>query len=191
MIGRLREDITGTASDDPEEKNAIANDSGYHKANNWDDMVAFFKQRTAAHIARVIAAMDKITTMTKTLNRAAAMARAKRHDESKYGSVELIPYIWLTDWYRTNKKTIYPAGMQAQIEEATRHHVKTNPHHVDFHNKPSDMSPLDIAEMVSDWVSMAIEKNNSLRDWAEKFMSDKAFTEDQKIFIDKLVRLFE
>jgi len=79
--------------------------------------------------------------------------RANLHDASKFGLEERIPYIWLTEFYRcrhVREPFTYPDGMAAHIRAAVIHHQTTNRHHPEFHSDPSEMTDVDLVEMVCD-----------------------------------------
>lgn len=116
------------------------------------------------------------------------------HDASKFQEPEFVPYIYMNEFYRckqNGKDFTYPKGIKDRVDEAWLHHCKNNRHHVEFHDKLSDMTPLDLAEMVADWAAMSQELNNSLIKWKNNFIEKHAgFSEEQLSLIDKLVNLF-
>lgn len=145
-------------------------------------MIHNFKKRTAEHINRVskyLHHLYKTTELGEEL-----LERAETHDRSKYSKEEAIPYMWITEFYRhknNGEKFEYPPGIEEKTKEASWHHVTTNRHHPEFHDTPSDMSKIDIAEMVADWAAMAEELDEgSPRNWADKNIGSRwKFTDSQ------------
>lgn len=165
-------------------------------------MMENFKKRTEYHIGLVRKYLKIIHEaaingkLPKELVLAELLQRGADHDASKYGDVERIPYVWLTEMYRCKKENIpfeYPAGVQEKVKEATLHHITSNRHHPEFHDSPSDMNDADIAEMVADWSAMAEELNEgSARGWADKNVGTKwEFSEHQVNLIYQLIGAIE
>jgi hypothetical protein len=154
-----------------------------------------FLKRTNEHIKRVENNSKMIADNFPELDTNEVIQRGKDHDASKFEDPEIIPYIYLTEYYRcknSGKKFKYPEGMKELVDKACEHHIKNNRHHIDFHSKLSDMTSEDLAEMVADWTAMSQELDNSIEEWKEKFLKDhKGFTEKQIDLINKLVDLFE
>ena len=158
------------------------------------DMIRNFEKRTKEHIDRVAKYLRHFYRTTDLGDE--LLERAKTHDQSKYSNVEKMPYIWLTEYHRcknNGKKFEYPIGIESKVKEATLHHITTNRHHPEFHDDPSDMNDVDIAEMVADWAAMAEELNEgSPRGWADKNIGTKwKFTEDQVESIYKYIEDIE
>jgi len=152
------------------------------------EMKEFYKKRTKEHIDRVTKNLQKVAVNSQY--REELLQRAKNHDASKYGEIEKPLYIWLTEYYRCKNKGIdfeYPKGVEEKVDEASNHHIHNNKHHPEAHESISDMSDIDIIEMVCDWTAMAQEygeDNGSARSWADKNIGTKwQFTEDQKQLI--------
>lgn len=159
-------------------------------------MIAFYEQRTHAHIQRVgrcLLAIEQITEYGGQLSQ-----RAQVHDASKFGPEERIPYIWLTEYYRSKRDSDpfeYPTGMKARVREAIRHHMSVNRHHPEFHSDPNEMTKVDLIEMVCDWTAMAQEFNQcggSARGWADKTVGKEvAFNDDNTRFIYQMIELLD
>lgn len=127
------------------------------------------------------------------------MQRAENHDKSKFEEPELEPYIYLTwDYKCKDDGTSFDIAddIRDAIDNATKHHIITNPHHPECHCDNIDdelidatkMSDVDIAEMVADWCAMSKEKDNSPRDWANKNINVKwKFTNPQNDLIYELI----
>lgn len=94
------------------------------------------------------------------------------HDESKFSEEEFEPYA--QKWFGDKKKTF-------EYEEAWKHHWTHNEHHPEFW-LGEDMPYIYILEMICDWGSFSIEKEdfkelsdfyyNKARDDEEKNLSE-------------------
>lgn len=89
------------------------------------------------------------------------------HDLSKYNDLEFYPY--RRHWHPTIKEENEDEERQQvneeQYEKAWQHHYEHNNHHIqywyDFKNSIAhDMDLSAIVEMICDWISMSIIKNN-------------------------------
>jgi len=160
------------------------------------EMIEFYERRTHEHIERVrkcLIVMTKVTNYSDELKE-----RAKNHDVSKFGQVERLPYIWLTEFHRcrrTGESFTYPAGMEKLVEAAINHHMSSNRHHPDFHSNPNDMSDIDLIEMVCDWTAMSQEfgqDGGSARGWADKTIGIRIhFDKQKKRFIYEMIELLD
>jgi len=160
-------------------------------------MVQFFEKRTKEHIDRVVANM-KLVADHSDYNSDKIMARAKKHDKSKYGNVERPAYIWLTEYHRCNNDGIdfeYPEGMQAKVKDACLHHINVNKHHPEAHGNPNAMSEIDIIEMVADWTAMSQEleqDGGSAKGWADKNVGRKwKFNDEKKRLIYHIIGIID
>lgn len=159
-------------------------------------MVAFYEQRTREHIDRVrrcLFLMAGVTTHADAL-----VERAEFHDASKYGRVEKVPYIWLTEFHRCRRSGQafqYPPGMNELVETAKHHHVSTNRHHPEFHADPNDMTDVDLIEMVCDWTAMSQEfgeDGGSARGWADRTIGARVqFSAEKREFIYDAIKLLD
>lgn len=129
------------------------------------EMVRYFFKRTALHISLVAQNLEKLTQSPEFLYLAPELReRGRVHDLSKYSPEEIVPYIWLTEYYRckaTAEPFHYPERMKEGVENAYRLHVARNPHHHQFHKNIGDMSTVDLLEMASDWTAMGQENGSS------------------------------
>ena len=157
------------------------------------DMIDFFEKRTKEHIDRAIDAAKEIVEAGKFGKE--LIERTKKHDASKYGDEERVPYIWITDYYKHVNKGedyTYPPGIEEKTKAASGNHIKKNRHHPEAHDSPKDMTNLDIAEMICDWESMSREKGGSTKEWADDNVGKKwKFTDKQKDLIYDLISVFE
>ena len=184
--------------------------SWYKLAENIDEMEAWFKKRTDKHIERVQKYCKKIQDYDED-RFDGLVERGKIHDQSKYENPEKDPYVYITWDYKCKEDGTdfkLPDGMEDKMNKATNFHVKNNAHHPEFHSeqggnlinrgdrdKPPEelidatkMKDLDIGEMISDWLSMAEEKNSNPKDWADKNVNVRwKFTDDQKDLIYELI----
>jgi hypothetical protein len=147
-------------------------------------MVRNYEKRTKMHIDLVGQNLKKLHQMTDWGDE--LLQRASVHDRSKYGPVEKLPYIWLTEFHRCKNGGLdfeYPPGVEEKVQEASLHHITTNRHHPEFHSSPDAMSDIDVVEMVCDWTAMAQElgeNDGSARGWADKNVNKKwQFSEPQ------------
>lgn len=147
-------------------------------------MIAFYERRTREHIARVqhcLLTVEQVTNYADQLSE-----RGKVHDASKFESVERVPYIWLTEFYRCKRDSepfSYPDGMKPRIREAIAHHMANNRHHPEFHADPNHMTEVDLIEMVCDWTAMAQEFKQcggSARGWADKTIGQEVMFNVEK-----------
>ena len=159
------------------------------------EMLEYFNTRTNNHIKRV---QKNIREIIKnfSFNNLELQKRLEMHDTSKFSKEEYIPYVWLTEYYR--KKQLqqpfdYPTkAIKKQVDMAVQHHYAVNPHHPEFYNNVEAMSTSDIIEMVCDWAAMSQELKNSLRQFANKRISEVyKFNESQQQLIYKLINHFE
>lgn len=177
-------------------------------------IINYFYERTKKHIDRVNKYIDKIYLSNPTKYKE-LLKRKDTHDLSKYQNPEYEPYVLLTWKYKCkdeNKKFNLPKEIENQIHQATFHHIKNNRHHPEYHdpNTTNDslnqndrdevpekivnainMSNIDIAEMVADWLAMSEEKGTNPYDWAEKNINKRwKFTDSQINQIYKLLKLY-
>ena len=163
------------------------------------EMREFYQKRTREHIDRVSKNIHQILheyklDLTKQ-QKEELKTRATHHDASKFSEEELIPYVWMTWYYklkREGKEFTYPIGMEAKVTKAVDHHYKTNRHHPQyFDNVTAKMSFVDLIEMVCDHAAMSQELGDSLIDF-EKNVTFKKFewSEIDKDFILRVASLF-
>lgn len=149
------------------------------------EITDFFIKRTTEHIGRVKKNIKKIVDnieFSSHKDKMDILYRGVSHDQSKYSSEELIPYIWLTWKHKMGKDYKYPSEEIAKsVEKATKHHIITNRHHpVYFGNETSKMSDNDIIEMVADLSAMSQELGGNPSDYFEKNIQHKYnFTKNQ------------
>lgn len=88
------------------------------------------------------------------------MRRAVVHDNSKLTAVELKCLSKLD----SGPKTLGNPSAKFNTEQLKhiKKHWKNNPHHPEYHSKYSDMSELDIIEMVCDWHARSVQFGNNL-----------------------------
>lgn len=156
------------------------------------EMVDFFTTRTENHRNRV---KDNIFKISKKFDIDDAKKVGEEHDISKYSDEELVPYIYLTWWYKqkdNGDEYNYPSGVKKEVDEACKRHVETNRHHPESHSDVTKMTDTDIAEMVADWAAMSQEKKDSLKGWADNVVGKKyKFSDEQKELIYNMIGLFE
>lgn len=184
------------------------NEEYKEKMENW------FVERTNKHIDRVKKFCKKIFDYDSEKYEG-IIERGEEHDDSKWKEPEREPYVYITWKYKCEEDgEDYkpPEDLDDMMNEATEHHVKVNKHHPESHcdrevdlinredrDKPpkeiidaAKMGDLDIAEMVSDWLSMAEERDTLAKDWADKNVNIRwKFTDDQKDLIYELIEEFD
>ena len=173
-----------------------------------NDMEDFFEIRTKRHIDLVQKYADKIANVHEDL--AGVVDQASTHDASKYESPEYEPYLYITwDYKCKDEGKDFKIPDDINDNAATLHHIQSNRHHPEFHDKESSdrslnrdnrdavpekatdasgMSDIDIAEMVADWCAMSEEKGGNPKDWADKNVNKRwNFTDDQVKLIYELI----
>jgi hypothetical protein len=160
------------------------------------EMFDFFKQRTKEHISRVQKYLQKLDGLGDFIAEELTH-RGKLHDADKYGKGKVLPYVWVTEYYRVKNSGEKISEELQQRYDATRaatgDHVTINRHHPESHYRPNDMTDLDIAEMVADWSAMAEELGEgSARGWADKNVGSKwKFDEAHTDLIYKMIDRLE
>lgn len=131
------------------------------------DIFSRYYDRTNKHISLVIKYGE---ILSKSINSISPDCKNKflfnifKHDESKFENEELIPYAYLTEFYRCKNNGIpfeYPHGMKQLVDRAVIHHYSTNPHHPQYHKNLSSMNVVNIAEMLCDICAMSEEFKDS------------------------------
>lgn len=160
------------------------------------EMTEFYERRTLAHIGRVRSCLSVMAEITEY--GAELLVRAEEHDASKFGPEERIPYIWLTEFHRCRRNGEffhYPDGVAEQIERAVQHHMSVNRHHPEYHQRPDEMSDVDLIEMVCDWTAMAQEfdqNGGSARGWADKVIGTLVhFGPRHRQFVYSMIELLD
>jgi len=183
------------------------------KPENYDEMLAWFKERTQRHINLVQGFAEEIEHYDPERFKG-LVKQTKDHDQSKFEDPEIEPYVFITWDYKCKDDGIdfeIPKPMQNRADRATEHHIKNllNKHHPEAHcdkeadlinkedrDKPvrdkvidaTDMPELDVAEMCADWMAMSEEKGNTPKSWANKNVNIRwKFTDEQKDLIYELI----
>ena len=145
-----------------------------------EDVDHRFKSRTSNHIDLVHRNMRTLGKKWPGADRSEYPSRGSLHDKSKFESPEYPAYAWLQKWYDSDKDdSIYPEGIQAQVETAKEHHLSNNKHHPDYWSDVKDMEDIDLAEMVSDWAAMSEEKGDDVYKWMADNLPKHGFSEQQ------------
>lgn len=179
------------------------------------EMREHYYNRTRKHISLVQKYIRKIYN-DNPIKYLFLRDRIETHDKSKYEEPELTPYILIT-WNYYCKDNNIDFKLTKEEKELTRattyHHVKNNRHHPEFHDdnttidcivksnrddipkKPVDgtnMTDIDIAEMVADWLAMSEEKNSDPIKWADQTVDKRwLFTPNQYNLIYSLINKFK
>jgi hypothetical protein len=160
---------------------------GTDKSEPSSEMNALFEERTLQHIDRVRNNMKTLSDSMTEINPEEALKRGEQHDQSKYEDGNRVPYTWNTLWHRNNHDdSIYPPGMKEEVEKATKKHIQNEPHHPDSWENVQEMTPLDIAEMVSDWFAMSQELNDDIYEFEKKKVPKYSFSPEQTELIRKM-----
>ena len=164
------------------------------------EMVAYSNERLGRHIALVQSLGEKLGMdfsnhdYTKKL---IDLDGVKMNDN----------YVLIDNYYREDPKV--PVAYSDSMAEASFKHVKSEPHHPEYWDDTvmpaapgvdrdisvttaivdaTNMTIPAIVEMVCDWVAMAIERNNSPREWADRHIHHRwEFTEPQVTIIYALI----
>jgi len=175
------------------------------------DMINHFYNRTNSHISLV----KKYCKMIYEYNDSKYFllnSRMVRHDKTKFSEPEFTPYILLTWTYYCKDNNIefnLDEDDKKQLQIATFSHCKNNRHHPEFHDcnstvdsinfnnrdKPSnlmvdafEMTSIDIAEMVADWLAVSEERKTNPYDWAKNNINIRwNFRLDQEVQIYNLL----
>ncbi len=86
----------------------------------------------------------------------------KNHDASKYSEEEFSGY---RQWFYPEKDKEKDSIL---FKKAWEHHYKNNPHHWEYfleNGTAKEMSKLNIAEMLLDWIAMSMKFKNNPADW--------------------------
>jgi len=151
-------------------------------------MIDFYLERTQKHIDRVRKNCNKLA---KNINMPELIDRGTIHDQSKYESVEYIPYVWMSWYYKEKDNGFkYPdKDIEKSTQEAWKHHERVNSHHPGYHDKPIDMSDIDLAEMVCDLTAMSQEFGGATKEYFDKNVKTKfVFSTEQ---IKKIYKYME
>jgi hypothetical protein len=180
------------------------------------DKYKFFLARTKAHVGRVKRNVGILAEKFPDIG-PDLLEQVKTHDDTKYQEPEYTPYVEITWRYKCQAEGIdYQVSdeVQAAMNEATMHHIKSNKHHPEywdaeftadkFNHQDRDsvpdqmvdgrqMNKVSIAEMCCDWVSMAQEKqnSNSAHGWADMNVNKRWRFSDEQVgwiylFLDTL-----
>jgi hypothetical protein len=181
------------------------------------ELFEFFKKRTQLHINLVYKNMIRFAIDKKGNFKSEIETRAGFHDSSKLEKPEIPGWIWLNAYYwleRINndiKLTInkdeqflyvynylsiknknldldkFMSQVKQQFDISLNHHYANNAHHPEHHKNISNMSQLDLIEMVCDWTAISQElkqDNGSARTWADKVIGTRfKFSDPQIKFI--------
>lgn len=160
---------------------------GAEKSEPSSEMKALFEERTLQHIDLVRNNMKNLSDSMTEINPEDAAQRGEQHDQSKYEDGNKIPYTWNTWFHKNNEDdSIYPPGVKEEVSKATKKHVQTELHHPDSWKNVQKMTPLDIAEMVSDWFAMSQELKDDIYEFEKKKVPKYNFSPEQLELIRKM-----
>lgn len=148
------------------------------------DKIAYFYDRTTAHIKCVILIQE---FMNKMLDNKFPVNYW--HDATKFFADCHLGYYYMTFKYLGEKLT---KNEEDACAEAWYNHYVNESHHpefITFSHHISDMFEDDMFEMVCDWLAMSYEFGE--KDWTEFWMNKMSkkfeWTEEQRLFISKLL----
>jgi len=163
------------------------------KEHITSEMRKYFLKRTKKHI-EFYDEMHDLMYEHNLINKKEYREMSFNHDASKFSKEEKEPYILLTWKYKMQQegnKYDYPSEqIKKAVKKATFHHVKNNPHHVEYwdktvkigNDKPVDatkMPRINLLEMVCDWFAMTRELGGNTYRWASDFVNKHEFTHEQ------------
>jgi hypothetical protein len=182
---------------------------------NSSEMENWFMLRTQKHIKRVQKWAKFIEYTDPQFS--GLYDRTLLHDKSKFEEPERSPYVYITWDYKCKAEGV-PYTMPASIKEkgtiATYHHIKNNAHHPEFFDPTTTleealnqnnrdglpakmvdgtaMTPMDIAEMVADWLAVSEERGTDVQVWADKNVNKRwKFSDNQVTLIYQLIEKAE
>lgn len=150
--------------------------------------VAYFYDRTIAHIKSVILIqefMNKMFDFKFKVN--------YHHDATKFFLDCEEGYFLMTFKYLGEKLT---DEEERECKEAWFHHYVNESHHPEyttFNRHISLMEKSDMFEMVCDWLAMSYEFHESdwMEFWREKMSKKFEWSQEQRIFIEKMLKYAE
>jgi len=170
--------------------------------NKSNKMIDHYTVRTNNHIDCVRRCIDALVSVHPE-ELAQLSDRKSLHDLSKWEEPEFTPYIFLTWKHKCTDDGIdFVVPENVDIQEATWHHVSTNPHHPEYWDKnatkmsinpknrdeppenPVDATGMDkisLSEMVCDWHAMGLERDNTSKSWADKNVNIRWLFDDDQI----------
>lgn len=138
---------------------------------------------------------DNIRTALKNVSQRLEK-RGLRHDLSKFKEDEAEGFVRINKTARN-----YEYGSDEYEESMAKEkgengcitlHFSRNRHHPDYHESTSDMSFIDIVEMVCDWwAATQTYGTNTLEEKLPELKKQGDFTEGQLWLIDEVVELLE
>lgn len=148
------------------------------------DKIAYFYDRTTAHIKCVILIQE---FMNKMLDNKFPVNYW--HDATKFFADCHLGYYYMTFKYLGEKLT---KDEEDECAGAWFHHYVNESHHpefITFSHHISDMSEDDMFEMVCDWLAMAYEfdEEDWFEFWRGKMSKKFEWTATQKMFIEKML----
>ncbi len=181
------------------------------------NMIKQFVNRTKLHVKLVRKYIDEIIALDDPRLDNEILEKEKDHDQSKFKAPEFVPYLYINWTYHLRnqgEKYNLPKNIRDQVQEATFHHVKNNPHHPEFwdekttiesiNNEDRDKPPKQIVDatsmpltyvavMVADWLAVSDERKTDPYQWAEMNINKRwKFNEDQvKLIYDLLGAIWE
>lgn len=153
-----------------------------------------YKKRLKNHISNVKKAYSLLLPLTKDIFNFSEKDLVKlekqieEHDKSKYNYDELVPYALYFFGERND-------GVITEFKKAEALHKSRNPHHKEFWGGGDCSGQIEmpdnfVFEMICDWWSFSIEKNQPLEilDWYNRKKDSMNFAPEVKAKIDASLR---
>jgi hypothetical protein len=169
-------------------KNRRSDKMLYKEKYITDEMKKYSDVRTKFHIDLVRKYLSSILTNNLTEDIFELKDKAKNHDHTKFQKDLYLPYVVINWNYKLRKDTgkdwEHFDEFKIETTEATEKHVKSEPHHPEFHTDQTNvinsenrdkakvlidatkMPDLDILEMCADWCAVSEERKTCPFDWA-------------------------
>lgn len=176
--------------------------------NPTDAMIENYFSGTKKHLGDVFKFIDKIYALDNA-KYAALPIRKLLYDLSKNMEPEFKAYTLLM-WKDEHPEFKLSSEMEDFVKRGIFHHWKNNRHHPEFHDgslklsnvvgldddippnkvvNATDMTDLDLAEMVADWCALAGDNNMTPDTWAKNHIGKHfKFTPDQVNTIYSLIK---
>ena len=163
--------------------------------SNMQESIDQYKDYVNTHIRNVKVAYNKYADVLKDvlgINKKELLERVLNHDKSK----------WSADEFEGYRQKFYPVEGEEPNEDifdkSWFHHLKNNDHHpeywtyVDDNNKDKilDMPDICIAEMILDWATFSILKqdDNEFIEYYKNNRYNKPFSNNTRDKLDKVMK---
>lgn len=126
-------------------------------------------------------------------------ALVMEHDLSKYQPIEFDGYRAMFYPTEDEEDKANAGYIKAKFDNSWLHHLRNNPHHpefwtyldADFKIVCNTMTPIYVAEMILDWASMGIVKNDTAYEYWINNIDAKPFSDETIDIIDSVIDIFK